>query len=286
MSNKTILITNENNRSNSLTNFSRVDMPPHDNFKKQTSTFRRNNLKNRFNEFDISFNPFISSASPIITYALEVCEFPSENIDMDEVRENCISKINHYSETALKYGIENTEVLVTRYIICTFVDELMNINYSTTQNSWSSNSLLNIFHRETYGGENFFHLLDKFLKTSAKYIHILELMYICLALGFEGKYRVRSRGEVELSNIKESLFRQIKMVQGKDPFTFYTIQEPSKDKYRLFNKVPYSLLFLGVLLFVSVIYSIFTYALNEQNSDFMNFVDNKKIVIETLEGTK
>ncbi len=68
-------------------------------------------------------------------------------------------------------------------------------------------------------------------------------MYICMALGFEGKYRVIDRGEVELNNIKDSLFRQIKIVKGRDPYTFYTSQEPSKDKYRLLIK--YLILFFS-----------------------------------------
>jgi type VI secretion system protein ImpK len=283
MGNKTILISNEN-RSNTLTNFDKVDMTPYDNFRKQSSTFRRNNLKTKANEYEISFNPFINAASPLIKYVLEVCENSNDEAQMDDIRQNCISKINLYGETALNYGIDNTEVLVTRYILCTFVDELMNMNFSSGNKSWSSNSLLNIFHRETYGGENFFHLLDKFLKTSAKYIHILELMYICMALGFEGKYRVIDRGEVELNNIKDSLFRQIKIVKGRDPYTFYTSQEPSKDKYRLFNKIPYSLLFSGIFLFLAIIYSILTLTLSSQNSDFMDVVNNKKVVVDNLKG--
>ncbi len=283
MSNKTILISG-NNKGNSLTNFNKVDMNPYDNFHKQTSTFRKNNLKTKAYEYEISFNPLINAASPLIKYVLEVGENSDGELDIDDIKEGCISRINLFGETALNHGIDNTEILVTRYILCTFTDEFMNIYLSHTNTSWSSNSLLNIFHRETYGGENFFHLLDKFLRTSAKYIYILELMYICLALGFEGKYRVIDRGQIELNNIKDSLYRQIKIVQGRDPHTFYSYQEASKDKYRLFNKIPYSLLFLGIFLLLTIIYSILTLSLNEQNSDFIDIVKNKKELITNIEG--
>lgn len=285
MSNKTILVSN-NEQNNTLTSFNKVDVSPYDNFRRQTSTFRRNSLKTKANEYEISSNPFLSSASPLIKYALEVTENDYEKVEIDEIRENCITKINLFGETALNYDIDNTEILVTRYILCTFVDELMNMKFSGNNNSWSSNSLLSIFHRETYGGENFFHLLDKFLKTSAKYIYILELMYICLALGFQGKYRVIDKGQVELNNIKDSLFKQIKIVQGRDPYTFYTYQEPSKDKYRLFNKTPYALIFSGIFLLISVIYFILTYALSGQNDDFLNLINSKEVVVNNLEGIK
>lgn len=285
MSNKTILISNNPN-NNTLTNFNKVDMNPYDNFDKQSSVFKRNNAYTKLNAYEISFNPFLSASSHVFKYVLDISNSNDPDLDANEVRDNLISKINQFDESALKFNIENTEILVTRYILCTFVDEFMNNSTLGSNSGWSNNSLLRIFHKETYGGENFFHLLDKFLKTPAKYIHILELMYICLALGFEGKYRVIDRGQIELNNIKDSLFRQIKIVQGRDPFPFYTNQQPSKNKFKLFNKVSYSILILGTFLLVFIIYAILTFTLNDQNNNFIDMIDNNKTQLNSLEGQK
>lgn len=282
MSNKTILISNDST-TNTLTNFNKVDMNPYDNFNKQSSVFKRNKAYSKLNDYEISFNPFLSASSHLFKYTLDLIDSNEQELDIETVRDNLISKINMFDESALKLGIENTEILVTRYILCTFVDEFMSGSIWGSNNNWSQNSLLRIFHKETYGGENFFHLLDKFLKTPAKYIHILELMYMCLALGFEGKYRVIDRGEIELNNIKDSLFRQIKIVQGRDPFPFYINQEPSKNKFRLFNKVSYPILILGILTLVFVVYGILTFTLNDHNDDFINLIDNKKISVNSLQ---
>lgn len=278
MSNKTIIISNDIN-NNSLTNFNKVDMSPYDNYQKQYTTFKRNYSQNRTKEYEISFNPFLSASSDVFKYTLQITnDHNTTNAqNPDEIKDTLISKINLFDENALKLGIENTEVLVTRYILCTFVDEMITTSLIGNNNNWTRNSLLNIFHKESYGGENFFHLLDKFLKTPAKYIHILEFMYVCIALGFEGKYRIIDRGAIELNNIKDSLFRQIKIVQGRDPFTFYTHQEPSKEKYRLFDKVSYPVLFGGSLLLLSIVYGILTFSLHNQNSNFLNTVLNKQI---------
>jgi type VI secretion system protein ImpK len=284
MSNKTILISNETNNSNTLTNFNKVDMDPYDNFNKQSSAFRRNNSYSKQNVYEISFNPFLSASSQLFKYVLDISESNDNSFDINIVRDDLISKMNLYDESALKLGINNSEVLVTRYILCTFIDEFMNKSILGTNSNWSSNSLLNIFHKESYGGENFFHLLDKFLKAPAKYIHILELMYICMALGFEGKYRVISRGEIELNNIKDSLFRQIKIVQGRDAYTFYTNQQPSKNKFRLFNKVSYPTLIFGVLILVSMTYAILTLTLNSENNNFLEIIENKNTQLTSIEG--
>jgi len=285
MSNKTILISN-NSKDDSLTNFNHTSSSPQDNFKKQKSTFKRKR-NTKMNDYEISFNPFISAASPLFKTIIEIKQ-DDDSDDVYEIREDFVAKINLYNEAALKYGIENKEVLITRYILCTFIDELMNTTYIGKESNWSNNSLLSIFHNETYGGENFFHLLDKFLKTPAKYIHILELMYTCISLGFEGKYRVMDRGQIELNNIKDSLFRQIKIVRGRDPLTFYTRQEPAKDKYRLFNKISYPILFLSIFSLIIIIYTSLTFSLQTQNDTFIDLLNTsyKTFEINDLEGQK
>lgn len=285
MSNKTILISN-NQSNNSLTNFDNRQATPYNNLKKQKSVFKRNRVK-KDNDYEISFNPFISASSPLFKLVLQLQD-DNTTKEVNQAREEFVGKINLYNESASKYGIDESEILVTRYILCTFIDELITTTSFGRNNNWSNNSLLSIFHNETYGGENFFHLLDKFLKTPAKYIHILELMYTCLALGFEGKYRVIDRGQIELNNIKDSLYRQIKIVQGRDPLTFYTNQEPAKDKYRLFNKVSYWVLFSSILILLIIIYSSLTFSLHKQDNDFLDQLnkDFKEFEISDLKGVK
>jgi len=277
--NKTILVSKEIN-NNRLTNFNKSD----ENFFNEFKKYNPNNNKYSKNPYEISFNPFMTVSTPLFKTVLEI-QNNSIALDMNEIREDFITKINIYSETALEYKIDNMEILVTRYILCTFIDEILNVTFSNNDN-WFNRSLLSIFHNETYGGENFFHLLDKFLKAPAKYIHILELMYVCLSLGFLGKYRVVSRGEIELSNIKESLYRQIKIVQGREPMNFYVKPEPLKQRYRLFNKTSYPIVMISIFGLIVSLYFLLSYKLYEKNNgytDFINDISNKNIQIKIEE---
>lgn len=274
--NKTILVSKEIN--NNLTNSKKNDENFFNEFKK--NNFNNNHSKNLY---EISFNPFITVATPLIKTVLEI-QYSSTNLEMNAIREDFITKINIYSESASEHKIDNMEILVTRYILCTFIDEMLNVKFSNNDN-WFNRSLLSIFHNETYGGENFFHLLDKFLKAPAKYIHILELMYICLSLGFLGKYRVINRGEIELSSIKESLFRQIKIVQGREPMNFYVKPEPLKQRYRLFNKISYPVLIISIFGLIVGLYLLLGYKLYEKNNNYTDFINdllnkNLKVKIE------
>ncbi len=75
--------------------------------------------------------------------------------------------------------------------------------------------LLISFHNETWGGEKFYDALDRLLAFPSGNLHLLELMYLCLALGFEGRYRVRDGGRDQLERVREQLFQTIRTQRGE-----------------------------------------------------------------------
>src|SRR5690606_40799872 len=87
---------------------------------------------------------------------------------------------------ALQEGVENSQVMATRYVLCTAIDEAVVTTPWGNESEWSQMSLLSSFHNETFGGEKFFQLLERLSRNPVKHLLMLELMYLCLALGFEG----------------------------------------------------------------------------------------------------
>ena len=59
------------------------------------------------------------------------------------------------------------------------------------------------FHNETWGGEKFFQLLAKLAQNPQQHGWLLELMYYCLALGFEGRFRIVDNGRTQLETLKQ-----------------------------------------------------------------------------------
>jgi type VI secretion system protein ImpK len=57
-------------------------------------------------------------------------------------------------------------------------------------------------------------MLDRISQDSARHIDLLELQYLCLALGFAGKFQVAARGDARLAEIKHTLFRAIRDQRG------------------------------------------------------------------------
>ena len=87
-------------------------------------------------------------------------------------------------------GVRAEHVIAARYVLCTLLDEAAASTPWGGSGTWASHSLLVMFHNETWGGEKFFQLLAKLAEDPAANRDLLELMYVCLALGFEGRYRV------------------------------------------------------------------------------------------------
>jgi len=270
MSNKTILIPNSDNVEN-LTSFDNSKQEDYQEYRDQTLNFVRNGRKSHIPYYDEDVNIFLLTSSSLFKQ-LSIVQNSYDVGPVNDVRQSFIDSIHEYTSTLTKYSIEESQMLFSRYILCTFIDELINTTFFGQENNWSSNSLLGIFHNESYGGENFFRLLDKFLKAPAKYIYLLELMYICLSLGFQGKYRVDSMNKEELSVMRESLYKQIKIIQGREPLKFYSQHSSSTLKHRLFYIISYPTIVISSFMLIVIIYFGLSIGLSEESKKFTDML--------------
>ena len=133
------------------------------------------------------------------------------------LNERLVLAITQFEQRALHDGVENVEVNTARYVLCAVLDEAVVTAQWDSHGDWSKISLLSRFHHETLGGEKFFTLLEQLSRDPIKHVAMLELMYLCLAIGFEGKYRVMERGAVQLEALRDGLYRQIRQVRGDSP---------------------------------------------------------------------
>lgn len=119
-----------------------------------------------------------------------------------------------FEQNARTSGCSPESVMAARYALCTLLDETVLSTPWGVDSPWSKQSLLSTFHNETWGGEKFFQILERTGQEPARNIDFLELMYLCLALGLEGKYRVLERGRAKLEEIQDNLYRMIRMQRG------------------------------------------------------------------------
>lgn len=158
-------------------------------------------------------SPLIALANPILNLVYQIRTLV-HNADPDKLRTYLADEIRRFDAAAKAQGIPAEHIVAARYCLCTVLDEAAAQTPWGGSGAWSKNSLLVTFHNETWGGEKFFQLLAKLAQTPAQYIDVLELMYYCIALGFEGRYRIVSNGQSQLENLKRRLADIIKTARG------------------------------------------------------------------------
>ncbi|SQG00938.1 putative outer membrane protein [Paucimonas lemoignei] len=214
--------------------------------------------------FSVSLNPLIRAAAPLLSEIIRLKTSPQEQV-FAELNARLCERIRVFDVAAVQNGGESSQIQAARYVLCTVVDEAVTTTAWGDRSEWSKMSLLSQFQGETSGGEKFFHLLDRVLHNPDKYSPLLELMYICLALGFEGKYRVKSRGSIELEGIRDSLYRQIVKLRGEVPRELSPHWEGLNDgRRRLVRIVPWWLVVIFILICLTGMYSGFAWVLGEQ----------------------
>lgn len=214
--------------------------------------------------FNISLNSLVAAACELLSEVVRLKHSETRE-DLYELNERLTSGLKLFEVRALHNGAESSQVMAARYALCSVVDEAVVTTPWGNESEWSQMSLLSSFHNETFGGEKFFQLLDRLSKNPIKHLPMLELMYLCLALGFEGKYRVQARGVLELEGIRDALYRQIRQLRGDVPRELSPHWEGLNDQRRnLVRIVPAWMVVLFTVVCLVVVYSGFAWVLSEQ----------------------
>ena len=154
-------------------------------------------------------NPLEKSASVLLNLLSQIRN-TSSHPNPDDLHKHLAGEIKRFEAKAQREGLVAETIYIARYALCTTIDEFVMSTPWGSGSIWNKQSLLSMFHKETHGGERFFLMLKKLKQDPTRNIYLLELLYVCLALGFQGRYRVSPDGMNELAEIRESLYRTIR----------------------------------------------------------------------------
>ena len=213
-----------------------------------------------------TINPVLAASQPLLD-EMVLLQRSVDPKDIYEYRDKLVYAIREFELQCSSHHINDEMVVYSRYVLCTALDEMANKTPWLRKGEWSRHSLLLQYHGETGGGEKFFDLLDYLSVHGSKYLHVLELMLVCLNLGFEGKYHLFQRGHTQLETIKENLFQMIRIQRGDSELQLSDRWHGITDKRNPLTRYIPVWVFLAVTsLFGIGIYGGFNYFLVE-NSD-------------------
>jgi type IV/VI secretion system ImpK/VasF family protein len=158
-------------------------------------------------------NPLTAAATALITFVVQF-QTTYTYFDSNKIYQDLVHEIRAFEAQAHTQGYRSEIILLARYILCSVLDEIILISPWGEQSQWYKHKLLSTFHGEDWGGERFFTILERLSADSAIHIDLLELIYICLSLGYAGKYRLSENNQTELDEIIEKLYQCIYYQRG------------------------------------------------------------------------
>ncbi len=161
-------------------------------------------------------NPLLIHSAPLFALANQLRSSVTHP-DPLRLQAHVAQDIVNFENRTRQAGEAQETVLAARYVLCTVIDEFALSTPWGVESQWASQTLLVRFHNEASGGEKFFQILERLLTDPQRNLHLLEFMYVCLSIGFEGKYRLTPRGPAELEQIRLSLFETIRTFRGTPP---------------------------------------------------------------------
>ena len=99
-------------------------------------------------------------------------------MDVPGLRRHALEEIRRFEEQARAAGVPNEVVLSARYTLCAGLDEAVLSTPWGNQSEWAQHPLLVPLHREAWGGEKFFDMLERISQDPARYIDLMELQYL------------------------------------------------------------------------------------------------------------
>lgn len=163
---------------------------------------------------DKGLNPLVSLASTLLA-VYEKTRHSMTHSDAAGLHNRLCNELRNFEINARDAGIRQEVTLSARYVLCSILDEAVLNTPWGSESAWAQRTLLSVFHNETSGGEKFFQILDRMRQAPAENLDMLELFYLCLSMGFEGRYRLMSRGRDGIEQIRDELFTLIRRYRGE-----------------------------------------------------------------------
>ncbi|MGH7074702.1 MAG: type IVB secretion system protein IcmH/DotU, partial [Stellaceae bacterium] len=159
-------------------------------------------------------NPLVGFALPLLALSQRLRNTPMQR-NVPALRDRIVEELNNFERAATRAQTPRDVVQAAHYAICVTIDDVVNSTPWGVTSEWARAGMAGTFHNDMTGGERFFEFLRYFEREPARYGDILELMYLCLSLAFEGRMRISAAGASELARTREDLYSLLRQRRGE-----------------------------------------------------------------------
>jgi type VI secretion system protein ImpK len=130
----------------------------------------------------------------------------------DELRKEIALMLQDLDKKGKRSGYTDEDIKAARYALCALIDETVLNSRWGFKDQWAERALQLEYFGEHMAGERFFDLLERVRQKGSRKVDLLEVFCLSLILGFQGKYKLR--GREELQNLIREIAREIHNYRG------------------------------------------------------------------------
>jgi type VI secretion system protein ImpK len=184
-------------------------------------------------------NHLIDGALPLFALVMRIRKLDSHP-DVPSLFKRISRQIEALGEEQALGGYDASTQSSFRYALCTFIDEAVMSTPWGSDSTWAQRSLLSVYHEETWGGEKFYTGLTRMMREPETNRDLLEVMYVCLCLGFKGRHNLSVHGAAEHQAVIVRLHRILRAVRGEAPdLLSHPLANVASRSYRVRRPIPW-----------------------------------------------
>ncbi len=206
-------------------------------------------------------NPLLAAGAPLIALANQLRALTHHD-DVGLLRQKVIEELRNFQQMARAEGSPDDEVRYGHYALCALIDEVVLSTPWGSKSQWPKQSLVATFHNEVVSGDRMLELATSLESRPGRAPNLLELIYVCLSFGFEGRMRLDAQGASRLFQLRERLYNAIRNVRGAFERSLSPLWRGVDAAYQpLVREIPLWVFLAACGLLAVAIYSAFLFRL-------------------------
>lgn len=144
--------------------------------------------------------------------------------------------LDDFERDARRINASTEDIFDAKYAFCATVDETILRSNLAIRALWERRPLQLVYFGEQLAGEHFFDKLEALRARGTLRVQALEVFYLCLLLGFEGKYALE--GSEKLAYLSARVGDELSHHKGKRSGFAPNWKAPDAIRHRLRGEVP------------------------------------------------
>lgn len=160
-----------------------------------------------------SANPLLAAGTPLIVLANSLRAVTAHE-DTVRLRRTIVDELRRFQSRTRDLSVSDEEARYGHYALCALLDEVILSTPWGAKSGWAAQTLVATFHNEVVSGDRMFEVADALEARPGRSPNLLELIYVCLSFGFEGRMRLERGGASRLVQLRDRLYAAIRNLRG------------------------------------------------------------------------